>query len=281
MNATEEWLLLDPDPALEYQIRRDLLKEPAVSLEPLRQKIPEGGWARSLLDWRGASGHWGNGAYNPKWTCTHYALYELAQLEVPPDHAACRESAMLLLSHPRGRDGGINYAKTIEYSDVCVNGMILAISRHFGVENDAVEGIIDFLLNVRMPDGGWNCEYFRNAERSSLHTTISVIEGLGAWLDGKRAYRTREIAEALQAGLVQAARSAARHENGRGHRYRKRRGRKNRKMESRVPAGENLFHRRKERNGKPLEHIEGAQGPEALRSPGCFVRLKRLTGGPH
>jgi len=200
MNAAEEWLLLDPDPALEYQIRRDLLREPTASLEPLRQRIPEGGWAKALLDRRGASGHWGNGVYNPKWTCTHYVLYELAQLEVPADHEACRESAMLLLSHPRGRDGGINYAKTIEYSDVCVNGMILTISRHFGVGNDVAEEIIDFLLNVRMPDGGWNCEYFRNAERSSLHTTISVIEGLGAWLDEGHAYRAGEIAGALERG---------------------------------------------------------------------------------
>ncbi|HPJ72890.1 MAG TPA: hypothetical protein PK636_09410, partial [bacterium] len=113
-----------------------------------------------------------------KWTCTHYVLFELLQLGLDPDNRACRESAELLLRHPRGKDGGINYARTVEYSDVCVNGMLLSIGGYFRLGERLLETPVDFLLETEMADGGWNCEYFRGASRSSLHTTIAVIEGI-------------------------------------------------------------------------------------------------------
>lgn len=201
MDETIRWLLRDADPALEYQVRRDLLSEPAAELERLRRQIPSRGWAKALLDERKAGGHWGGGVYSPKWTCTHYVLYELTQLAAPGDLEACRESAMMLLSYPRGLDGGINYAKTVEFSDVCVNGMILTIAGYFGIGSEAVKEIIDYLLRVRMADGGWNCEYFHGARHSSLHTTISVIEGLGTCLRGGDERRKSEVEAAIAGGV--------------------------------------------------------------------------------
>lgn len=201
MDKTIGWLLLDADPSLEYQVRRDLLPETLLDPEAARRRISESGWAKILLDARKADGHWGNGAYNPKWTCTHYALYELTQLEAPGDLEACRESAMMLLSYPRGIDGGINYAKTVAYSDVCVNGMILTVAGHFNIGSEAIEGIVDYLLDARMSDGGWNCEYYHQASHSSLHTTISVIEGLETWLGSGGTYRKEEIERALDEGI--------------------------------------------------------------------------------
>jgi len=201
MDEIIDWLLDDADPALEYLVRRDLLFSPATETEKLRRRIPSSDWAKALLDERKADGHWGNGVYNPKWTCTHYVLYELTQLAVPDDQDACRESAMMLLSYPVGSDGGINYARTVEYSDVCVNGMILTIASHFGIGSEAVGGIIDYLMKVRMPDGGWNCEYPHGARHSSLHTTISVIEGLGACLRGGNEHRKSEVELAIAGGI--------------------------------------------------------------------------------
>jgi hypothetical protein len=177
---TIAWLLDSGDPALEYQVRRDLLHEPEAALEMLRREIPQRGWAQGLLAQRKPDGHWGFGPYQKKWCCTHYVLFELCQLGVPPDLEACRESVQLLLDCPFGIDGGINYARTIARSDVCVNGMLLFICGYFGVDGDVVRHIIDYLLARRMPDGGWNCEYDSGAIRSSLHTTIAVIEGLHA-----------------------------------------------------------------------------------------------------
>jgi hypothetical protein len=194
-------LLENADPALAYQVARDLAESDKAALRALRSRIALEGMGRALLDRRRADGHWGNGVYNPKWTCTHYALFELVQLGIDHDNAECRASASLLLDFPAGRDGGVNYARTIEYSDVCVNGMILAIASYFGIGDDRTRRVADFLLGVELEDGGWNCEYFRGARKSSLHTTISVLEGISRFLGAGSPHRRSELEAARAAGI--------------------------------------------------------------------------------
>ncbi len=202
------WLLEDTDPSLACQVRRDILGDAHRALEPLVKQIGKRGWARDLLKLRKPDGHWGNGAYSPKWTCTHYVLYELTQLELPGGEARCAASTGLLLAYPRGRDGGVNYAKTVEYSDVCINGMLLGIASRFigasgagSADESALRGIVDYLLDRRMADGGWNCAYFQGGTHSSLHTTIAVLEGLWAFKAGPDTYRSSEIRAAIAAGV--------------------------------------------------------------------------------
>jgi len=135
----------------------------------------------------------------------------MCQLEVPSGDEQCAESALILLSYPRGVDGGINYARTVPYSDVCVNGMILSIACRFlgvgdGFGGDAIPALVDYLLSMRMSDGGWNCAYYSGGIRGSLHTTISVLEGLWACItdsDGLRwaGYRRDEILDAIDGGV--------------------------------------------------------------------------------
>lgn len=200
MDEVLPWLLAS-DPSIVYQTRRDLLGAGEGSLAKLRRGIGEGGWAGELLGRRGPDGHWGNGAYVPKWTCTHYVLFELAQLGLPPENPACRESCLLLLGQPEGSDGGVNYARTVEYSDVCINGMLLGIASYFRVEHGALPKIVDYLLRTRMPDGGWNCEYLHDARHSSMHTTIAVLEGLEAYLAGGGRRRRAEVGKAIDGAV--------------------------------------------------------------------------------
>lgn len=197
------WLLEDADPSLEPQVRRDLLGQSGPDLASAAAGIGARGWAKELLDRRGADGHWGRGAYGPKWTCTHYVLHELAQLEVPPD-ARSAESTRLLLSYPRGRDGGVNYAKTVDVADVCVNGMLLSIAARYLDPTacaDSMAGLVDYLLSVTMTDGGWNCEYHSGAVKSSLHTTLAVVEGLLDYRSTGWRYRREEAEAAAAAGV--------------------------------------------------------------------------------
>ncbi|KUO70571.1 MAG: hypothetical protein APF77_22090 [Clostridia bacterium BRH_c25] len=196
-----EWLLQDSDPSLTYQVNRDLLKRPEKEIQEYQMQIARKGWGKELLDKRRDNGQWGNGVYNPKWTCTHYVLYELVQLEMEKSNDSCRQSAELLLTYPVGRDGGINYARTVEYSDVCINGMILTITSYFNIQNPRIIEIVDYLLKVQMKDGGWNCEYFHGARHSSLHTTISVIEGLKTYLGNSNIYQSKAIEEALKGSI--------------------------------------------------------------------------------
>ena len=57
------------------------------------------------------------GFYSPKWSCTHYTLLELMGVGIDPQNQKYRESARMILGCKLGQEGGINYARTVKYSD--------------------------------------------------------------------------------------------------------------------------------------------------------------------
>ncbi len=196
--STVAWLLESDEPALRYQVERDLLDSPQERLTTLRDDIPRRGWGKFLLDQQKEDGGWGRDAYGPKWTCTHYVAYELLQLGFPPGHPRLNVAVSGLLSHPRGADGGVNYAKTVAYSDVCINGTLLAVAAYFEIQHEALPRIVEFVLDCQLSNGAWNSE-FRNGEtQGSLHTTFAVVEGLWRYL---QSYYDSTAQQALQRGL--------------------------------------------------------------------------------
>lgn len=192
-----DWLLAG-DPAIAFQVRRDLLCRAGASA--LQRRIATEGWGAAFLAARRPDGHWGRGFYQPKWTSTHYTLLDLAQIGLPPDNAAARESVDMVLAAPRGGDGGINFAKSVPVADVCINGMILSYASHFRPEDPRLDEIADYLLARLQPDGGWNCEYWLGSVRSSLHTTISTLEGLLAFRRTGRRHRVEATERAIRSG---------------------------------------------------------------------------------
>lgn len=193
--------LLQGDISIVYQVKRDLLGAPQGELDALQSRIEQEGWGRALLRARRPDGHWGDGFYRPKWRCTHYTLLELKALGMPGTNGPCRESTRMIFGETySGRDGGVNYFKTVRCSDVCINGMILGVACYFGVDERLLEPVLDFLLRVRMEDGGWNCEFRRGAVHSSVHTTLSVLEGLAAYRAARYNGRLPEIEAAQAAG---------------------------------------------------------------------------------
>ena len=103
----------------------------------------------------------------------------------------------MVLAQPQGNDGGINLARSLKYSDVCVNGMILNYSSYFLPESFDLKRVVDYLLDVQMADGGWNCQYLNpNTSHSSLHSTISVLEGLLEFRRGNNRHRLSDIKDA-------------------------------------------------------------------------------------
>jgi hypothetical protein len=183
--------LLDGDVAIQYQVHRDLVGE----LRPdLQARIATEGWGARFLSFRGANGHWGRGFYMPKWTSTHYSLLDLKHLAITPDHPAIRASVEQVLVEQKAADGGINPAKTIPESDVCINGMFLNYACYFGLPEDGLRSVVDFLVDVQMPDGGFNCESNRGgAVHSSLHSTISILEGILEYAQSSYTYRLSKL----------------------------------------------------------------------------------------
>jgi hypothetical protein len=193
-----DWLL-DGDVAVQYQVHRDLLGHDD---EELRRRIPVEGDGAALLAARGANGHWGRGFYQPKWTSSHYTLLELKNLGLPPQTPAARETGALILATEKGRDGGLNPSRSIPQSDVCVNGMALNYLSYFGAATGDLESIVDFILAQRMADGGFNCRSNRSrATHSSVHTTVSVIEGVTEYLREGHQYRSEELGAAASTSV--------------------------------------------------------------------------------
>jgi hypothetical protein len=188
-----DWLL-EGDPSIRYQTYRDILD---TEKPELRKEIAASGWGREFLARRNDSGHWGLGFYQPKWISSHYTLLDLRNLDIPPDTAAPRETIGMILEHEKAPDGGVDPSKTIGRSDVCVNGMFLDYAAYFKTPAGGLESVADFLLSQRMPDGGFNCRSTRSgAVHSSLHSTLSVAEGILEYRRQGYTYRADELARA-------------------------------------------------------------------------------------
>lgn len=167
-----EWLL-DADPAIRWQVKRDLLRERKSSWQAEQARVAREGWGARLLAERGSDGQWARGLYTPKWTSTTYTLLELRRLGLPGDHPAAVASASLLLERSVWRRGPRS-----DYWEACVAGFALSLGSWFAADSDAREALLAEVLDAQMPDGGWNCRRPRGATHSSFHTTINVLEGL-------------------------------------------------------------------------------------------------------
>lgn len=191
MNGTVDdraiaWLL-DGDPAVRWQVMRDLLHEPERTWQRERLRVATAGWGRRLLERQRPDGNWGRGLYHPKWTCTTYTMQLLRQLGLPPGHPSALTACALYLDEGVGPDGGINFWRPRRHiAEACVTGMILAQLSWFGIDDDRVERLVEYLLRDQMPDGGWNCLKPQGATHSSFHTTTNVLEGLYEYAAAKR-----------------------------------------------------------------------------------------------
>lgn len=186
--------LLKADPAVAYHARRDLLDQDDLDARAI---ISRTGSASRILAARHSNGHWGDGFYQPKWTSTHYTLLELRDHQVDPSLAACRDAVSLCLGQ-KGRDGGVNPSGTITWSDVCINGMFLAVAAYFGARPSDLASLVDFILGQQLDDGGFNCRSNRSGCRvSSVHTTASVLDGFSEYLQAGHPYRADAVRSAV------------------------------------------------------------------------------------
>ncbi len=191
-----DWLL-EGDVSIQYQVWRDLL---GVDNKKLQKKIAQEGWGQQFISRRKAEGHWGDRFYQPKWISTHYTLLDLRHLCLPPENKSVRESIERILQHDKSEDGGIRLGpSTSRYSDVCVNGMFLNYASYFKIQEKKLQSVADSILQEIMPDGGFNCRTTRSGARhSSMHSTLSVLEGLTEFQKGGYLYREKEIKRAIK-----------------------------------------------------------------------------------
>src|SRR5271170_2770682 len=164
-----KWLL-DSDPAIRWQVMRDLTNESPEAIADERSQVATEGWGAQLLSRQSRAGHWGGG----KWDLiTLWSLVVLKDLGLDPASKQARK----MIDHV---DKGLVFKPLNNRpflhgeTEPCINGRILGVGTYFKEPNDA---LADQLLGEQLEDGGWNCEAPKS-RRSSFHTTICVLEGL-------------------------------------------------------------------------------------------------------
>ncbi len=186
--------LLEGEVSIQYQTYRDLLD---LNKPKLRNKIESEGWGLKFLSHRQQNGYWGKDFYQPKWISTHYTLLDLKNLQISPQQKDIRRTLNFIFENEKGPDGGILPIGLTQRCDVCVNGMVLNYACYFQVPESDIKSIIDFLLTEKMHDGGFNCRSnSTGAIHSSLHTTLSVLEGIQEYLSNGYQYRVKELIKA-------------------------------------------------------------------------------------
>lgn len=172
-----EWLL-DGDPAIRWQVMRDLTGEPDDVVAAERARVATGGWAARLLAQQEPDGGWSDVeepkmfVETPDGSATH-ALVLLRDMGVDPTSEQAQHAVALVRDKITFYEG--NQPFFTGEVEPCINGNVVASGAYFGQD---VQGVVTRLLGEQLDDGGWNCEAERGSTRSSFHTTICVLGGL-------------------------------------------------------------------------------------------------------
>jgi hypothetical protein len=167
-----KWLL-DSDPAIRWQVMRDLTDEGPNAIAAERSRIATEGWGAQLLALQSAVGNWGGPNEDRGLLVTLYSLVVLKDLGLDPASKQARK--MIDRVDKRLVFKPLNNRPFLHgETEPCINGRILGLGSYFKEPNDA---LAKRLLSEQLEDGGWNCEAPKSP-RSSFHTTICVLEGL-------------------------------------------------------------------------------------------------------
>lgn len=185
---TLEWLL-DSDPAIRWQVERDLVGAPEEVWQATRERVATEGFGAALLAKQDADGRWAGGAHFPAgffdsdgreepgqpWVATSWSLKDLREWGV--DAAALEGTVSRLAeSCPWEYDDMPFWGGEV---DVCINSYTLAAGAWLGAD---VSRLVAWFPAHRLADGGWNCEAEEgDSVRSSFHSTLNAVRGILAY----------------------------------------------------------------------------------------------------
>jgi hypothetical protein len=184
--AVLDWLL-DSDPAIRWQVLRDLVDTPAEAVAAERARVATEGWGARLLALQGKDGQWAGGACFPArslhqwnrdqgqpWISTLPTLQLLHDFGIDPCSDQVCRAVTLVRDHCRWEHAGQPFFSG--EVEPCINGRTVTLGTYFHQKN--MDGLVVRLVGEQLEDGGWNCEAENGSVRSSFATTINVLEGL-------------------------------------------------------------------------------------------------------
>jgi len=177
--------LLDSDPAIRWQVMRDVIGASADEVAAERARVAKEGFGNQLLKMQKPDGSWAGEAWNQEWNSTYHVLTLLREMGLDPKSKEAQSAIEKVREQVKWRgwdwDGnwqGLDVMGNPFFAgevEPCINGQVGASGAYFGQN---IERIIDWLLKGQLADGGWNCEAENGSTRSSFNSTICVLEGL-------------------------------------------------------------------------------------------------------
>lgn len=198
------WLLAS-DPALKWQVERDLVHAPSDVWETTRARVATEGFGARLLALQDPDGQWAGGAFFPAdfdfhgpeaadgagqpWTATTWTLTTLREWGLDAD--ALEGTAEKLAANSRWEYDGLPYWGG--EVDACINAATLANGVWLGAD---VSELARWFVDHQMAEGGWNCEWVNGSVRSSFSSTLNSLRGI---LYYEKAVGATDSSDALRA----------------------------------------------------------------------------------
>ena len=138
--TTKDWLL-DADPAIRWQVLRDLTDSAPREVVAERERVAVVGWGAQLLALQDADGRWDGGTYRPgwvdeakpsfdAWTATHFSLQLLRDVGLDPRSPQARRAVALVRENVRWEANSAIYFEG--ETEPCINGIAVANGAYFG-----------------------------------------------------------------------------------------------------------------------------------------------------
>ncbi len=184
---TLEWML-DSDPALKWQVERDLLNAPEAQWMATKALVTTEGIGARMLSLQDEDGQWAGGAHFPTREDPRALPYVEGEKGQPYISTGWSLSSV--------REWGVD-AKALgdtserlekncrwEYDDLpfwggevdcCINAYTLSNGLWLGRD---MSHLAKWFVDHQLEDGGWNCEWIEGDTRSSFHSTLNSLFGL-------------------------------------------------------------------------------------------------------
>jgi hypothetical protein len=192
MNEQEivRWLL-DGDPAIRWQVMRDLLGEDGETFTQERMHVSSAGWGADLLSRQDTSGRWAEQLYDHKWLSTTYTMQLLRRMGLDPENPQAYDACQQLLDGGYKKGGALSFAKTVSHIDLGIIGLVLSILAYFVHLDQRVHAVVEFILDQQLPNGSWLPE-------PGLKRLQYIFAGTMLVLDGLREYEKRYSTSSTQ-----------------------------------------------------------------------------------
>jgi hypothetical protein len=168
--------LLEGDPAICWQVRRDLLDEPEAVWRAEQHRTVDTGWVAQLLAQQAADGSWPKG----RWTDEPWTPLLLMALGLPEGRPAPWNPRNGLMDRLMPPGKPVDRKVLLTRQDLCHLGFWLGLGSTYMAGDPRLRPLAETVMGVQLGDGGWNCHIRArpSTTHSSFHTTLNVLENL-------------------------------------------------------------------------------------------------------